>query len=628
MPLLKQGPSTYLRVIEILYLGMFVFSFYLLLISRTGEAHTVWEVLNPLFIPALLVTTFLLLTIVFASEKVALKLLFIIVYSILVHSFFPIIFPAGDLSGQQIALGRTRLVFDNVALHGWAPWPMTIQAQLYEWFQGLTFQAALSVIFARMLSVDLFWVHLFLVPVLWGVFVPIAVFLVTKVLGRKEEVAVLASLLISAFPYATYFGAISAPNSLGFIFFFYSLYFILKNLGSNDSKTKVLIVAFCFLSFISHFLAGVMSFSLLVLALTFKSCESEKTGLPITSKVSLAISFIFCVSLLPLSLIYLRLFLPGINTVFTLAKFYELPFREVLGLSLLGGLIYGFDLKTIILIVIGPALALLCMIYLVYSLRKSPTKSRIHILFFFAAFLVILIDFRILKLFMEGLPLGEERLWVFRDFIATPFVALAIYAVVSWLKRFLKTTPPLTSSVVSSLKALSKRNILRVSSLLFTLNVLIPVILGGWITFSLYAAYPQVAPVQTTWYELKAVKYIDENTKEKYVVIGDVWTIYAGEMIAGVNNPRAYYFLETNKTGHDLFVNMREDPSPQWMLLAMNYTHTEVAYFIVTKLRIGTEQFQNVTSHALANQQLTVVSIPNVPSEKLYVFSYRKEENA
>jgi hypothetical protein len=133
-----------------------------------------------------------------------------------------------------------------------------------------------------------------------------------------------------------------------------------------------------------------------------------------------------------------------------------------------------------------------------------------------------------------------------------------------------------------------------------------------------------VAPVQTTWYELEAVKYIEENTKEKYVVIGDVWTIYAGEMIAGINNPRAYYFLETNKTGYDLFINMTQDPSPQWMLLAMNYTQTEVAYFIITKLRLGVEEFQNVVTHALGNQQLTVVSVPGVSSEKLYVFSYRK----
>ena len=622
MPRSKQGFSKHLRISEILYLFMVIFSFYLLLISRTGEARTVWEVLHPSFIPTLLVATFLLITILFTSEKVAYKLLFVIAHSILIHSFFSIIFLVGDLSGQQMVLGRTRLVFDNAVLHGWTPWPaMPLQSRIFEWFRGITFQAALSVVFARMLSIDLLWVHLFLVPVLWGVFIPVAAFLTTKAIGGDERVAVLSSLLISAFPYATYFGAISVPNSLGFIFFFYSLYFMLRYLDSDDSKTKFLMVILSFFSLLSHSINGIMSFSLLLLALAFKSYRSEKAS-PITAKVSLAISFLFSASLLPLSFIYLRLLYPTFNTVFTVDKFYELPIEETVGLFFLGELVYGFDAKTILLVIIGPTLALLWMIYLLYNLKRNPNAEfRTHILFLFTAFLMILLDYRILKLFMEGLPLNEERLWVFQDFIAVPFVALAIYGVFASIKGLLKAHSPLTISIID-LKRLSKGTVLRVLSLLLTLNILIPMLLAGWITFSLKAAYPQVAPLQTTWYELEAVRYIEENTTEKYVVISDVWTIFAGEIIVGVNNPRAYYFTEFNKTGHDLFVNMTSDPSPQWMLLAMNHTDTTVAYFIVTEPRLGTEEFNNIVSRILQDKQLTMIRV--FGDGKLYVFSYRK----
>jgi len=624
MPLSKQGPTKHLRISEILYLFMIVFSFYLLLISRTGEARTVWEVLHSFFIPVLFVTTFLLLTVLFTSEKVAYKLLLVIFYSVLIHSFFSIVFPAGDSSGQQMVLARTRLVFDNAVLHGWVPWPtITIQYRIFEWFRGITFQASLSVVFARMLSIDFLWVHLFLVPVLWGVFTPIAVFLTTKTLGGNEKVSILSSLLISASPYATYFGAISVTNSLGFIFFFYSLYFMLKNLDSNDPKIRALMLIFPFFSFLSHPLTGIISFSILFLALTFKSYKSEKEASSITAKLSLVIAFIFCASLLPVSFIYLRFFNPATHTVFTLDKLYELPLQEIAGLFLLGKLTYGFGPKTILLNVIGPVIALLFIIYLLYKLKSDPAaKYRIHISFLFATFLMILVDYRILKLFMEGLPLNEERLWVFRDFIAVPLVALAIYAAISSLKTFLRATSLPTLSL-ASLKKLSKANILRVLSLLLTLNVLIPVILGGWIVFSLDAAYPQVAPLQTTWYELEAVKYIEENTQEKYVVIGDKWTIFAGETIVGVNNPRAYYFLEFNRTAYDLFVNMRENPSPQWMLLAMNKTGTDttVAYFIVAEPRLGTEEFNSTVSKALQNDLPVYDTFGN---GKLYVFYYEK----
>lgn len=640
----KQGFTKPLRVSEILYLFLVALSFYLLLASRAGEARTVWEVLHPAFIPTLFVATSLLLTILLTSEKVSHKLLFIIVHSILMHSLFSIVFPAGDLSGQQMALGRIRPVYDNAVLYGMHAWPIeSIPFRVYEWFRGISFQAALSVGFARMFSIDIFWVHLFLVPVLGGVFTPIAVYLTTYTFTNSEKVAVLASLLLSAFPYATYFGAISVPNSLGFIFFFFSLYFMLKNLDSSDSKTTFLMLAFSFFSLLSHNLTGVISFSLLFLSLAFKSYRGEKSS-SITAKASLVASFIFCASLLPFSFIYLRLFRAGTYTAFALDKFYELPLEEIAGLFLIGELTYSFNLETILLVVIGPALALLYIIYRLYRLKKNPTAEfRIHLLFLSAAFLMILVDYRILKLFMEKLPLNEERLWVFRDFIAAPFVALAIYTAGSSLKTFLKATSLPTISLTSlkalpkrtvlhvlsllftlnftGLRALFKRNFLRVLSLLFTLNILISLVLGGWITLSLSAAYPQVAPLQTTWYELEAVKYIEENTKEKYVVIGDMWTIFAGEMIVGIHNPRAYYFAEYNKTGYDLFVNMKQEPSPKWMLLAMNYTDTTTAYFIVTEPRLGTEEYNRIVTQALQND----IQVYGVFGEgKLHVFYYEK----
>jgi hypothetical protein len=121
---------------------------------------------------------------------------------------------------------------------------------------------------------------------------------------------------------------------------------------------------------------------------------------------------------------------------------------------------------------------------------------------------------------------------------------------------------------------------------------------------------------------LEAVRYIEENTHEKYVVIGDIWTIYAGEMIVGINNPDAYYFGESDKIGHDLFVRMQQSPSPQVMLDAMNYTDTTVAYFIVTEPRLGTDEFNDVVSRALQDEQLTLTH--DFGAGKLCVFSYKK----
>jgi hypothetical protein len=232
-----------------------------------------------------------------------------------------------------------------------------------------------------------------------------------------------------------------------------------------------------------------------------------------------------------------------------------------------------------------------------------------------------LIDYRILKIFMEGLPLNEERLWVLRDLIAVPFVALGVYKGVSWLRASLRA-PTLSILSASSLKASSKHRTLYVLGWILALNILIPGVLGGWLIASLGAAYPQVAPLQTTWYELEAVRYIEENTHEKYVVIGDVWTIFAGEVIVGVNNPRAYYFLEFNKTGYNLFFHMSQDPSSHWMLVAMNYTDTTRAYFIITEPRVGPEEYNRIVTQALESD-IQVYGV--FGEERLHVFYYDKE---
>jgi len=621
------NPIRFLRLIEILYLSLIVLSFYLLFLSRTGEAHTVWEVLHPVFIPVLFIVSSLLVAILTTSEKLPYKLLFVIVHSVLVHSLFSMIFPVGDLSGQQMVLGRTRLVYENAILHGWPPWQVeTVQSQIYQFFRGENFQAALSVVFSRMCGVDILNIHLFLVPVLWGTFTPIAAYLTAHTLTKNEKLAVISSLIISAFPYTIYFGAISVPNSLGFIFFFYALYFMLKNLESNDSKSRFLMLAFSFISLLSHYLTGVMSLSLLILFLAFKSYRSEKSPSS-TAKAFLLISFAFCSSLLPLSLIYLRFFRSGTFTAFTLDKLYQLPLEESVGLFFLGQLIYGFDLKTVFLVVVGPTVALIYFAYVLYRSRSRKIPSKAPILFLFAAFLLMLVDYRILKLLMEGLPLNEERLWVLRDFIAAPFVASAIFGIYSSLSSILKARSRPTVSF-NRFKPLSKSNAIRVSTLLLALNIVISMVLGGWITFSLTAAYPQVGPLQTTWYELEAVKYIEETTDEKYVVIGDIWTIFAGEVIVGIYNPRAFYFLEYDMRGITLFNKMREEPSPEVMIEAMNQTGTEttVAYFIVTEPRLGTDEFNKVVSLTLENEQLRSEAVFIFGDGKLYVFSYRKQQ--
>jgi hypothetical protein len=371
-------------------------------------------------------------------------------------------------------------------------------------------------------------------------------------------------------------------------------------------------IAFSIFAFLSHFLTGFVAFSLLLLAIGFKSVIADRAKSPASAKAALLSAFIVAVSILPLSFVYLGLIGYPTRPTFTLSRFSDLPPQEITGLFLLGELVYGYSFGQILLIISGAVVAAVTMLYLIF--RSGGTyigNGRIPVYFLMASFVVILVDYRILRIFMDDLPLNAERLWVFRDLLAAPFVGLAFYSIASWATTRLKGA-----------RGISGRKTLRVSGLLLTLNVLIPIVLSGWITTSLSVGYPQIAPLQTTWYELEAVRTIDSDAREKYVVIGDVWTIFAGERIVGVHNPNAYYFEEYNKTGYDLFASMIENPSKEVMLQAMNQTRTSVAYFIVTQPRIGLEFFQSTVGRAEQNG-LPIFGV--FGDGKLYVFYYKKQ---
>jgi hypothetical protein len=157
-----------------------------------------------------------------------------------------------------------------------------------------------------------------------------------------------------------------------------------------------------------------------------------------------------------------------------------------------------------------------------------------------------------------------------------------------------------------------------------------PAILASWITLSINSepAYSHgYIVMQTTSYELDAVKYIEKNTNKSYVVICDFWISYAGQMIVGSYNPKAYYFQDTDPVGLALFIKMTNNASREVMIEAMNYTKTTVAYFIISKAREGTNEYNNTIQEAEQNSlPLYKVFFYN-GEEKLRIYNYSLSGN-
>nr|NIV44221.1 hypothetical protein [Candidatus Bathyarchaeota archaeon] len=621
------------HALSLLYALAFSLTAYFLYLSRTDEVLTVWGVIHPNFIPTFVFATFLLLAIVFSSTKTHYKLIFVILHSILSHSLMIVIFPAGNVGVQQTILGQTRLVFDDLIFQGLGATREGLPLVLYVSLRGENLQAAFSVVSARMLGIDVYWTHLLLVPLLWGTFVPLIAFKLSKTLGANEKIAALAAVLTMLFSTTIMWGAVSIPNGLSYLFFFCFLFFLLRYIKGDAASDRLLSVVLFVVSSLAHFLAGTIAFALLVLAYSVKSYEKEKHRTPTSAKLTLLLALIFSASILPFMLANRHFLYPTANTHFSLQKIQELPLSDT-ALSLLLGRYFDLISReayiTTLAFGLPPFISLIALVYLLVSKRhRLNARTQPLLRFILLSYLLIAIDDRITNLFMVNVPFTEiDRLWVFRDLLLIPFAALFIVGALFETRAFFerisrnvfrvwRRTPALHVFPRKSSTLTRGHLAKRVSLGSLFAYVLIFLLVSAWVNASVYYAYPHWAPLQTTSYELKVVKYLDETTDEKYIVIADPWTIFAGQMFVGIRNPRAFYFSSSDPNGITLFVKAKYNPSNETLLEALKYNNATRAYFVIGKPRVGAEAYNDIIELADQNGLKTYHTVDHKGEEKI-----------
>ncbi len=232
---------------------------------------------------------------------------------------------------------------------------------------------------------------------------------------------------------------------------------------------------------------------------------------------------------------------------------------------------------------------------------------------------------------MVRIPFNEERLWMFRDFLAVPFVAILGDHILTRLRSSasyglnkIRLLFRRSSVTYGNLRAVAIYVVAFVYAASYVLGLLaVPALTAA----SIYYSYPHYSPLQITSYELEAAVYIDENSSERYVVICDVWMGMAGQMIVGLYNPSGYYFRPADPEGWSLFIEMKNNPRNEPMIEAMNLTDTTVAYFVIVRPRLGEEGYHRIIEQAEKNGLQTYPDgiFHYMGEEKLRIFYYKKE---
>lgn len=603
----KVNASSYISPAYIIPLGLIAYAEFLIVNARSGWIQgTIWDVVSPSFFVLYFLAAFsVFVVILYSKTRYVSKMLLTMMFSLVSIGVSAVVLYPGDIGDPIGHLGLSNLLyyFGNFR----TPLNLSLGPFHIYWMVKEKGLHVLTVLVARMFSIDVYWINAFITPVLWGIFVPFTAFRLVSFIVRKERVAVLAGFLSTFFLPFLIWGAASTANGLGYVFFFVSLLFSGLYLRSTESKTKAFMLALLLatVSGFVHPFTGIMSFAFLFLAFSLRIHMAMKIKSPRLASVVMFFSFFGCILILLAILgaqnaVYLYFAPSTVRETYAEGIIAFSP--EKLLKADLWELIFGefvdFSFKEVVMRAIVPILGILGF---AYAVSKKREYERSFTLFLLLAFVVCLTDYLIMRYAMVHVPFGPARIWIMRDLIAISFMVVAVNGVVEFLEG--------GASGKSSIRLGFRGLKIKFSGKRLATGVLLGLSFSAFALSSVYQANSYSNTLHPTELEVEAVKYIDQVTDGRYVALStSSWTSLIGRGFLGINNPLKYYV-------YGGFTN----PSPSDMVEYMSDFQAGVAYYLVPSFRTG--NFEEVIAYA--SRTFGLFDVLKNENGEIHIFYYK-----
>lgn len=572
----------------ICYLVLVVVFVYLLFQSRTPIPTTIWDTFSSSNLVVYLAMTFLLLVIIMYSGTPQTKLSLIIVHSVVSCMFKQIVCESRYGYDTWISLAYSKVVYSG-EYPEYVPFSVYSSLPLFSKIYHVTERVSVysfTVMLARMFSVDVNWSHLLFQPFLWGISIPLLMYKISKFLCKNEAIPLLAALL-SVSPGVVGWGTTTSSNSIAWVLCLLLIYLSLKYLSFKSGLLLAFVIAFT--TFITHEFVGVLSLSLILLAIIYQTADDF--GYKHIRRVLLIGAFASLVLLVPWSMSAARF--AGIawqsSPRFSLEPLAGLSAYDAVFLVVFGAYA-DMNFSDAFIRAIVPFLGL---VWLIYTLVEGGERGRNRkaSVFMLLCLALVMLDYTILKVFMVNIPFGPERIWVFRDLLTIPFAAILISKTINYLSRKLASTKSVKISVKGGhFRNIASRSIFSVGFKGIVLLAIIILSLSSLITSAVYNAYPHSTYMRawTTAHEIEAARYIEETTprNETYVVLCEATTRLAGYAVVGPQNPRAYYYgpyeSRVLKSVYNEFI---DNPSLEPLYEARQKNNAFIVYVMISTFR-------------------------------------------
>lgn len=544
----SKNASSYVLVSS--YLVFIGIAFFGLLRARTGEGSTsVWLTIPNFFLPVFFFSSLLLVIILlFTPINNKLKLMLLVVHSFLSHSLFLLVWYPGRHGDPWFHMGAS-IFIDKAGMPYAYDW--LLKATLVIDIVKHRAHYALVVFFSRTFCLDIYWIHVFFIPLLWSVFVPIFSYKIAELLERRKTTAfpLIATASTGLFTTLVYWGAISVPHSLGFFFLFFTLVLLLYWVKSGRKRLWFLSFLTSLATLFAHPQVGIFALFFTVWITIVQ--KGKNRVIKIASYPMIWVLYPL-VTLLQGATFSLEGLLSLDNFLSFLSSIITLPF-----IFLFLGLLFSIRGERVN--------------------KKSTTTL-------FLLYVAVIISYYLTEYGMENMPFGAHRILVVANFLSIPFVALGILATANFLKEALHAY--MTSHVKWG--SLKKRIPHFVSVLVICLFV------ASQTSFTLYQAYPLDEPrVQPAAFEIEAIQYIYENWEEtgRFVVLCDAGFANLATGLLGTDykygvNPQGLFGEHSwDYWTVQAYSQMCVHPSVEIMKDAMIRANANVSYFVVSVRR-------------------------------------------
>lgn len=588
-----------------------------LFLARTGGyILTPWEVIQPIYIYLYILISFLVFLIIFSRYKFRTILVVIILHSFLLHSYLPIVYKTGFEGDKWRHLASERWLQDgrvySPSLFGEPLRAKKIGPLLIpEVFivgnkTSYANQWGLTIALSWILGIDVFWVDMFLVFIMWSILVPVFLFRLGQFFFKdKRFLGILAFTPALFYPMQVY-GAITIPVAFGFLYFVYVFILWLKYLNKDeDDANKNFLWLLLILTALMYF--NYLVYFILILEIGLAIAIFRKTlSLPRFSRwrLRLAILFFgtsFCLlfviptldkavglSNFKMKELFSFWLLPNqlgefiLGKLLGFAEFIPLPIFISQGNFILMQISKNGLLRAALFEFISWQIwvSLFIWFFITYGLVKmARTKPRRLKFIWILFFIILLLNHFISMYYMEGVRLLSKRLDLAISFFALPLLAFGIYKLI-----------------------FSKLTGIKVKARIVALGLVVAVSSG-----LAYASGPKLEVV--TQAELKASEYIwsdwsqknkktaaeaknSRSPKNNYCVLANTWPLLALEATSRRNIVAGGFPIYTEYAQPErvqLWKKMTADPSIRYLEKSLAVTGSNFCYFMVEKKWLGAE---------------------------------------